>query len=110
VSSDVITDYSGGYRSSNRTYKADVLYVYQVGNTNFTYDKICVGGQLQVSWGSKAQDYCQKYPEGKTVKALFNPDDPQDACLERREETSLFIKLIGGIFGGVGILLLTNIF
>ena len=110
VSSDVITDYSGGYRSSNRTYKADILYEYQVGRTTYTHDKICVGGQLQVSWGNKAEDYCQKYPEGKTVQVFYNPDDPQDACLERREETSLFVKLVGGVFGVVGLLILTNFF
>ena len=106
----MITDYSGGYRSSNRTYKGDIQYEYEVGRTTYTHDKICVGGQLQLSWGSKAEDYCQKYPEGKAVQVYHNPDDPQDVCLERREESSLFYQLIGGVFCAVGLLFLTNIF
>ncbi|MCF8721342.1 DUF3592 domain-containing protein [Nitrospina gracilis] len=95
----------GGYQSNNSTYRADVRYRYRVGGRSYTSNKILIGGQLQMAFRNRAEEHCRRYPVGTEVEVLYNPDNPQEACLEAREETSGFLKLVGGGFAVFGLLL-----
>ena len=57
-------------------------------------NKICVGGQLQLSLQSKANEYLARYPKGKKVIVHYNPRKPEDSVLEVREETS-WVYVVG---------------
>jgi hypothetical protein len=99
---------SGTYDSPNRTYRANIRYRYKVGSRLLSGDKICVGGQLQLSLRGKAEAYLRQYPQGKSVTVYYNPRNPSDAVLETREETSWLYLLIGVVFAIVGFGFLTG--
>lgn len=112
--SSVKLDRSGGYAGSNhygnRTYRADVQYRYKVGSRSYTGSKILVGGQLQTSLKDGAEKHCHEYPVGAEVEVVYNPDNPGEAYLEPREESSGFIQMVGGGFIAIGLLVFFHIF
>ena len=95
--------------SQQKVPKAEVVYSYEVAGKTLRNSTICIGGQLMTSWRAKAEDVIERYPKGADVLVHFNPDDPADSVLEVREETSLFILIVGGFFGVVGVLMLTGV-
>lgn len=99
---------STGFNHANKTFKAEVTYKYTVGKRSYRNNRICVGGQLQLSLRGKAEGYCEQYPVGQNVAVYYNPNDPSDSCLERREETSNFYLLAGAVFAIVGIVFITG--
>ncbi|CCQ90765.1 conserved hypothetical protein [Nitrospina gracilis 3/211] len=103
--SSIKLERGGGYQSSNSTYRADVRYRYRVGGRSYSNNKILIGGQLQMGFRSRAEEHCRRYPVGTEVEVLYNPDNPQEACLEAREETSGFLQLVGGGFAVFGVMM-----
>lgn len=99
----VMDDSQSGMNSPNKTFKAEVTYKYTAGKRSYRNSRICVGGQLQLSLRGKAEDYCERYPVGQTVSVFYDPDNPSDSCLERKEETSGMYLLIGALFAIIGI-------
>lgn len=87
ISSGIGTS-SGTYDNPNTFYQANITYQYEVSGRPCTNNKICVGGQLQLSLKSKANAYLARYPEGKKVIVHYNPKKPKDSVLEVKEETS----------------------
>lgn len=76
-------------------YVAHVEYNYEVEGTEYSNDTICVGGELNTSFRSRAEQRCAKYPLGVGVCAYYDPEDPSRACLERRAEGTALSTLIG---------------
>ena len=101
---------ASSYNYGNRTYRANVQYRYKVGSRSYTGDKILVGGQLQTSLKGGAEQLCQDYPVGAEVEVVYNPDNPREAYLEPRQESSGFIQLVGGGFIAIGLLVFFHIF
>lgn len=101
-------DSNSGMNQANKTFKAEITYKYKAGKRSYRNSRICVGGQLQLSLRGKAEDYCEQYPVGQAVTVYYNPDNPSDSCLERREETSTLLLFIGVGFAIVGILFLSG--
>ena len=108
ISSSVSSESSGTYDNPNSTFRANIKYRYEVGSRTLTNDKICVGGQLQISFKSKAEQTCRTYPTGKSVRVHYNPRKPSDSVLETHEETSWFYLAIGLVLAIVGTLMITN--
>ena len=102
ISSSISRESSGTIDSPNRTFRANIRYRYKVGSRTLTNNRICVGGQLQVSLKGKAENYCRDYPIGEIVDVFYNPDKPRDSVLETREETSWFYLLAGAVLAIVG--------
>ncbi len=101
-------DSNTSWDNPQKTFKANIQYRYKVGRGRYTNNKICIGGQLQLSLRGKSENYCSQYPVGKAVPVYYNPDNPAEAVLERREETSGLYLLIGLVFGIIGFLFLTG--
>ncbi|MEO2175130.1 MAG: DUF3592 domain-containing protein [bacterium] len=110
ISSSISHESSGTYDRPNKTYRANIRYRYKVGSRELTNNKICVGGQLQISLRGKAEDYCREYPVGEIVEVHYNPKKPRDSVLETREETSFFYLVIGAVLAIVGFGLVSNVF
>jgi len=91
------------YMTSGRLYVADIEYSYEVDGTEYSGDTICVGGELNTSMRSRAEERCAKYPVGVRVSAYYDPQDPSRACLERTAEgTQLFTWIgLGAILFGL---------
>lgn len=107
-SSISLEDSSTSWDNPQKTYKANIQYEYSVGRKQYCGNKICIGGQLQLSLKGKADRYCAEYPVGRAVVVYYNPDNPAVAVLERREETSWFYLVGGAVMAIVGFLFLTG--
>lgn len=101
-------DSQAGMNSANKTFKAEITYKYTAGKKSYRNNRICVGGQLQLSLRGKAEDYCEQYPVGQAVTVYYDPENPSDSCLERREETSMMYLLIGAVFAIIGIVFISG--
>ena len=101
----------GGYGStSTTTYKAVIQYKYKVASRYYTNDKICIGGQLQLSFKKRVEAHCQNYPVGTAVDVYYDPNKPQDSVLETREEISGILQIVGGAFIFFGVLAYLGVF
>lgn len=85
---------SDGYPTTS--YYPEVRYAYEFLGTKYTGDKIAfgesVGGSLK-----KAQDALAQYPVGKNMAVYYDPNNPEDAVLERRVSGKMML-IIGIIF------------
>lgn len=94
--------------SPNRTFRANIRYSYQVGGRKLTNDRICVGGQLQISMRGKAEEYCRRYPKGRSVRVHYDPRKATESVLETREETAWFYLILGAGFALIGCAFITG--
>ena len=101
VAESTSTD-SDGDRST--CYSPQIVYEYEVLGSPLRGDKIYVGLKSSSSNYKKAQEKVAQYPIGKTVSVYYNPDDPTDAVLERRAQTTITLVL-GIIFLVIGVCL-----
>ena len=101
VTESTSTD-SDGDRSTY--YSPQIVYEYEVMGSPIRGDKIYVGLKSSSSNYKKAQEKVAQYPIGKTVSVFYNPDDPTDAVLERRAQTTTTLVL-GIIFLVIGVCL-----
>lgn len=84
-------------RSHNNTiYSASIEYRYEVSGSDFTSERICVGGDLNTSMKGRAERRCRRYPVGAEVYAYYDPGEPSRACLERTAEGTQLFSAIGG--------------
>ncbi len=101
---------SGG-TSGRVTFRADIKYKYKVKRRSYKNDKVCVGNvKVWVNNRSVAERTCREYPVGKTVKVLYNPNKPSEACLEPRVETTPGIVTLSISFFIIGILAIGGVF
>lgn len=82
-------------RSRAYVYVAHIEYSYEVDGTEYSGDTICVGGELNTSMRSRAEERCAKYPVGVRVSAYYDPKDPSRVCLERTVEGTQLMTWIG---------------
>ena len=89
----------------------ELTYDYTVDGQTYTGDKILSDEQLRDGFHefeeAELEDYRDKYPAGKSVKVLYNPDDPSEAALETEDNAALL-----GLGIGAGVLfgLVTGVF
>ena len=100
---------TGPSRTANRTYAASIEYRYMVGPRVYSGKTICLGGVLNTSFKSRAEERLDKYPEGTTVDVYYNPANPEVSCLERHGEITLFGYLIGGGLALFALLILLDV-
>lgn len=100
---------SGPGRTPNRTFSARIEYRYMVGPKVYRNNTICIGGELNTSFRSRAESRLRQYPEGAEVPVFYDPANPARSCLERRGEIALFGYLIGSVFALIGLLILFDI-
>lgn len=106
---DVDSRQTGPSMTTNRTYNANIGYRYMVGSKVYTGNTICIGGVLNTSFKSRAQERLDRYREGSTVSVYYNPEKPEISCLERQGEIATFGYLIGGGMALFGLLLLLDV-
>ena len=66
--------------------------------------------KVWVNYKSEAERTCREYPVGKTVKVLYNPKKPSEACLEPRVETTPGIVTLAISFFIIGIFAIGGFF
>jgi hypothetical protein len=79
-------------------YSATVEYEYAVDGRTFRGQTLCIGGVLDTSSRSRAENRCEKYPPQSTVYVHYDPEDHSTACLETTGEYSPWSYLLAIVF------------
>ena len=96
---------TSGFGSPNTVYQPKVKYAYEVNGRKYINKVIKPCGNLAISIPGRAQQTIQQYQKGDEVMIFYNPDKPQESCLEQTEEVSLFYIGIGVVFAVFGYLI-----
>jgi hypothetical protein len=89
--------------SDGKTYSVDILYSYQVNGRTYK------SNQFDFFPGSSSGYYSKKeivdeYPTGKRFEAVVNPDDPTEAVIDAKlDTTTLLLGLLPLIFVLIGL-------
>lgn len=90
------------------SYRALVTYFYYAGDQRMTHDRVRFGDSIYSGRGS-AQDTLDKYPPETAITVYYDPDDPQNAVIERTLTTGIWGFMAVGV-GGVVFAILGVIF
>ena len=81
VDAEILT--TGVSGDPNNDYRVQISYEYTYGGESYTSDNVFPGtGVEEFSSRGSAEDFVAEYPEGETVTAYVDPDDPSSAHLE----------------------------
>ena len=83
------------------TYYPEVRYTYQVMGVEYAGDKVSFGGAVGGN-RNKASEVVAQYPIGKNITVYYDPNNHEDAVIERRMGSKGFL-IIGVVFTLVGI-------
>lgn len=84
----------GGGRSK-RWYKAQVVYLFSVNGRDYTSERVFFGDSRSNRSG-KQQAVVDRYREGAEVEVFYNPQQPEQAVLERKTGATNTLYLILG--------------
>jgi hypothetical protein len=89
----VLDSHVSGVSGAERKFRVHVTYEYTYEGEVYTSDNVYAGagGNDRFSVRGNAESFIADYPEGETVTAHVNPDDPAEAHLE----SGIRIKLLG---------------
>lgn len=85
---------TGGQRNS-RWYKPQITYTYTANGQTYTGEKVFFGDARSSSM-AKEQKMVDRYKQGAQVEVFYNPQQPQEAVLERRTGGTNMVYLILG--------------
>ncbi len=100
ISSSVEKGRVRGGRAVN-VFEPCVRYEYHINGRRYSNNVIKPCGSLSTSETGRAEAVVQKYQKDQKddeVMVFYNPDKPNDSCLEREEEVSLLYIGIGILF------------
>lgn len=89
--------HKAGYNQGS-TFRADVAYEYKVKARRYKGKNVCLSYDVGTGDRGRAEQRCAQYPVGRTISVYYNPDNPADACLERRVDAPGFFILIAAFF------------
>ncbi len=90
---------SEGFTSTS--YYPEVRYLYQVMGIEYNGKRVAFGGDVS-SGRNKANERIAQYPVGKTVTVYYDPNNHEDAVIERRIGSKGML-IIGIIFTAIGV-------
>ncbi len=82
-------------RGKSRWYKAQVSYTFAANGQSYTGERVMFGDARSSSM-AKEQGVVDRYKQGAAVEVFYNPQQPQDAVLERRTSGTTLTYLILG--------------
>lgn len=101
----VVSDLERSADSDGVSYRAEISYRYRVNGEELVASRARFGDRMNTSWSKPAVRLVTKYPVGKEVTVLYNPENPNEAVLE--PGLTLYIAAglaIGSIFVVIGAL------
>ena len=84
--------------NQGRTYRPEVAYEYTVKARRYKGKNVCLSYDVGTGDRVRAEKRCAQYPVGRTVSVYYNPNNPADACLERRVDAPDFFIYIAAFF------------
>ena len=82
-------------RGKSRWYKAQVTYTFAANGHAYTGERVMFGDARSSSM-AKEQRVVDRYQQGAPVEVFYNPQQPQEAVLERRTSGTTLTYLILG--------------
>ncbi len=92
-----------GYQTT--TYFANILFQYQVSDKVFDCDCINFDYGIRTSNMRIQQSIVEQYPVGRQVTVYYDPDDPQQAVLEKRVNGVFTTIMVSAVFILIGVVL-----
>jgi hypothetical protein len=91
--------------TKSTTYHTYIVYTYQVMGQGYQSGQFSFGSEgTGYETHKKAESICAKYPEGSQTTIYYDPNDPQQAVLQRKfDSTGAILAVIFGLVG-VGII------
>lgn len=110
VISSRVAKHSG---SEQTTYSVDIVYSYQVNGKTYRSDRYAASGGSSSGYDSK-REVVSRYPKGGDAICFVNPDNPEEAILNRDFQLVMLFGLIPFLFfviglGGVGYVVKRNL-
>lgn len=90
---------------SNTTYQAKVIYQYIVSGQTYEHNRIAFNSDLRTTNYNKQAELASRYPQGEPITVYYDPDDPEQAVLERKVSAVLLTLLMAAVFIGISILI-----
>ena len=93
---------SGG---TDRTYHPDVTYEYTVDGETYESSNVMPGPGRSASGKNRAQNIVDDHPEGETVTAYYDPENPSNAFLVKNRQLKFIgVAAFGGLFSLFGVI------
>ncbi len=85
----------------DQNYVALIEYEYAVGGITYRSKQTAFGPRRAFNRRRQAEAEAARYPAGMTVTVFYNPENPQEAVLERRASAMMVTLIVGIAFLGV---------
>jgi hypothetical protein len=100
VKKDYDTDAEG---FTTTTFVPEIKYQYQVGEEDFTNDRISFGGTKTYSSSKKAEEALSPYPVNGSVSVFYNPESPEESVLVQGTKGTMTLIIVGAVFIAISI-------
>ena len=108
IQSEVVLTGGGNVNiNSSPGHATMILYQYHVRGRRYESDNFLIGGNVSSGAEQKEEDKVRQYSVGTTVKVYYNPENPEDACLERKQKMTIVAWLFS-MFLFFGLLMVTG--
>lgn len=87
----------GHHTVGDHQYKPEVAFEYTVFGMKYLSNKVSFA-DYSTNTTQHATEVTERYPEGKAVDVYYNPDNPEDAVLERKGGFGVLLLFLGGLF------------
>lgn len=95
-----VVEGASGHDDMSENYVLRVEYEYTVAGTTYRSHQAAFGPRQSHRHYHQAQAQAGRYPVGAPVTVFYNPDNPQDAVLERRAPATTATLIVGIAFLG----------
>lgn len=86
---------SSGVDPASDGYLVEVTYEYTVDGRTYESSNVYPGPGQTTKSQFEAEDVVEQYPEGETVTAYYNPENPSEAFLIKTRNTLIPLFMIG---------------
>ncbi len=83
---------------TNTTFLAKVIYRYQVAGKTYENNQIAFNSDLSTANYTRQADLAAQYPQGTPITVYYDPDDPENAVLERKLFFTLATIFMAAVF------------
>lgn len=78
-------------------YRARIIYAYRLNGRDYVGDRLNFGGEVHSSIKSLAENKVKQFPTGAKVTVFYDPQNPNEAALERSAPASRLMYVIAAV-------------
>jgi hypothetical protein len=89
--------YSSSEGGTSTGYRPRIIYGYRVNGKEYVGERLNFGTAVHSSIKGLADNKAKQFPTGSRVTVYYNPNDPNDATLERKTPATTLLYVIGAV-------------